>query len=418
MPIEENEVLTTGKPIIPRMTPGNLIINNSEHMARIKKIREQMNRSRIAALYLTNPTRILYTTGFSHISTERPLALIIPQKDSIFMLGPHLEEDHVKADAPLIQEFISYPDYPGTAHPLRQFARVLKQRGLANSKIATDSPDGAAGGWGYRGPSLKEILPLAKIVNGKDIVDNLRLMKSKQEIRLLRESARWAERAHDILMEKLTPGVHDAIAGVEASYEALTRMLKKLGTRYRQLRWGLSPVVVGCRGQVGPESAIPHAVFSPRKVRKGDVLVTEAGVEVGGYTSELERTVIIGKPGQKEKKYFDAMLKAQEAALDSFKPGIPCSQVDTAARTAIQKAGLSKALRHHVGHGIGIDGHEPPWLDPGETTIMKTGMVFSCEPGLYVPGMAGFRHSDTVEITSRGMALITHYPRSLEALTI
>ena len=387
-------------------------------MARIKEIRDQMNRSRIQALYLTSPTRILYATGFSHISTERPLALVIPQKDPIFMLGPHLEEDHVRHDAPLIQEFFSYPDYPGTEHPIRQFAKILKQKGLTNGKIATDSPDGAAGGWGYRGPSLRDLLPQSKILNGRDIVDRLRIVKSKQEIRLLRESARWAEKAHDILMEKLAPGVHDAIAGVEASLETLEAMMKALGAKYRQLKWGLSPVVIGCRGQVGPESAIPHAVYSPRKIKKGDVLVTEAGVEIGGYTSELERTVLVGKPGLREKRYFDAMLHAQDTALDAFKPGVPCSRVDEAARAAIEKTGLSSALRHHVGHGIGIDGHEPPWLDRGEKTIMKPGMVFSCEPGLYVPGLAGFRHSDTVEITKRGMDLITTYPRTLEKLTI
>jgi Xaa-Pro dipeptidase len=400
------------------MSPDDLVISKSEHSARIKKIREQLNRSRIAALYLTNPTRILYTTGFSHISTERPLALVIPQRDPIFMLGPHLEKDHVRQDSTLIQDFFAYPDYPGTTHPIRQFVKVLKQKGLANSKIATDSPDGAAGGWGYRGPSMRELLPQSKIFNGRDLVDRMRLVKSRQEIQLLRESARWAEKAHDILMEKLSPGVHDAMAGVEASLEALGRMMSKLGARYRQLKWGLSPVVVGCRGQVGPESAIPHAVFSPRKIKRGDVLVTEAGVEIGGYTSELERTVLMGKPGREKRRYFDAMLKAQDAALDSFKPGVPCSRVDQAARRIIEAAGLSSALRHHVGHGIGIDGHEPPWLDPGETTIMKPGMVFSCEPGLYVPGVAGFRHSDTVEITNRGMDFITRYPRSLEELTI
>ena len=387
-------------------------------MVRIRKIRDQMNKSRIAAVYLTNPTRILYTTGFSHISTERPLALVIPQKDPIFMLGPRLEEDHVRQDTSLIQEFYSYPDYPGTTHPIRQFVKILKQKGLANGKIATDSLDGAAGGWGYRGPSLRDLLPQSKVFNGRDLVDKLRLVKSRQEIRLLRESARWAGKAHDILMEKLGPEVHDAVAGVEASLGTLGRMIRQFGARYRQLKWGLSPVVVGCRGQVGLESAIPHAVFSPRKIKKGDVLVTEAGVEIGGYTSELERTVLVGNPGRKERRYFDAMLKAQDAALDAFKPGVPCSSVDDAARGIIEKMGLSSALRHHVGHGIGIDGHEPPWLDPGETTIMKPGMVFSCEPGLYVPGLAGFRHSDTVEITTRGMALITRYPRSLEKLTV
>src|SRR2546425_3768843 len=400
------------------MVSGDLIISQLEHKSRIKRIRDQLKRSRCAALYLTNPTRILYATGFSHISTERPLALVIPLDGTIFMMGPRLEENHVEQDSTLIEEFFSYPDYPGTTHPIRHFVKVLRQKGLAGSKIATDSVEGSAGGWGYRGPSLRDLLHQAKMVDGKELVDSLRWVKSRQEIHLLRESARWAEKAHDILMENIAPGKHDALIGLKASYETLTGMMKKLGARYRQLKWGLSPVVVGCRGQVGPGSAVPHAVFSKRRIRRGDVLVTEAGVEVGGYTSELERTVIVGRPGPREKKYFDAMLRAQDAALSTFKPGVTCSQVDAAARKTIEASGLTGALRHHAGHGIGIDGHEPPWLDPGEKTIMRTGMVFSCEPGLYIPGFAGFRHSDTIVITKNGMNFITDYPRELEKLTV
>src|SRR5713101_3947638 len=322
------------------MISGDLVISQSEHKSRIEKIRDQLKTSSCAALYLTNPTRILYATGFSHISTERPLALVIPQNGAIFMMGPHLEEDHVRQDSTLIEEFFSYPDYPGTTHPIRHFVKVLRQKGLTGSKIATDSVDGAAGGWGYRGPSLRDLLQKPNMLDGRDLVDNLRWIKSKQEIRLLKESARWAEKAHDILMENIAPGAHDAIIGMKASHEALTRMMKNLGARDHQLKWGLSPVIVGCRGQVGPGSAVPHAVFSKRKIRRGDVLVTEAGVEVGGYTSELERTVVVGRDGPKEKKYFDAMLRAQDAALGSFKAGTPCFEVDTAARKAVESTGF------------------------------------------------------------------------------
>src|SRR5947208_6491090 len=340
--------------------------------------------------------------------------MIIPKDGDNFMMVPHLEEYHARQDCALIEEFFSYPDYPGITHPIRHFVNVLTRKGLAGSKIATDSVEGSAGRWGYRGPSLRDLLHQAKMVDGKELVDSLRWVKSRQEIHLLRESARWAEKAHDMLMENIAPGKHDALIGLKASYEALTGMMKKLGARYRQLTWGLSPVVVGCRGQVGPGSAVPHAVFSKRRIQRGDVLVTEAGVEVGGYTSELERTVIVGKVGPTEKKYFETMLRAQDAALSTFKPGVACRQVDAAARTTVEAAGLTEALRHHAGHGIGIDGHEPPWLDPGEKTIMRTGMVFSCEPGLYIPGFAGFRHSDTIVITKNGMNFITDYPLDLE----
>lgn len=400
------------------MPSAELKISQAEHKSRIQKIQNRMRRSRIDALYLTNPTRILYTTGFAHISTERPVALVIPRDSPLFFMGPHLEYDHIREECKLADEIYVYPDYPGKIHPIRLFAKFMGQRGLSSARIATDSMEGAAGGYGYRGPALRDLMSRAKFIDGRDIVDSLRLVKSTPEIGLLRESAKWSELAHDILLDNLRPGMHDAIVAVKSSYEALERMLKKLGQRYLQLKIALSPLVVGFRGQVGAASAIPHAVYSKNKIRKGNVLVSEAGVEVGGYTSELERTVVIGKPSPRAKRYFEAMLRAQDKALESFRPGVGVSKVDGAAAESIKQSGFSDAARHHTGHGIGLEGHEPPWLDPGDRTIMKSGMVFSCEPGLYVPGYAGFRHSDTVAITKRGMDLITHYPRGLEDLTI
>jgi Xaa-Pro aminopeptidase len=400
------------------MVSDDLVIPWSEHKDRLEKVRRRLVKSRLGALYLANPTRILYATGFAHISTERPLAVVIPREGPVFMMGPHLEFDHVKQDCPLIEEVYTYQDYPGSLHPMRHFAKILATKGLASSRIATDSFQGAAGGWGYRGPSIAKLMKEAKFLDGRDIVDNMRLVKSQQELRLLRESAKWSQVAHDILLENVRPGSSDVLVGLRTSFEALSRMLRRLGRRYRQLKWGLSPVVVGFRGQVGPESAIPHAVFAKRKIRKGDVLVTEAGVEIGGYTSELERTVIVGKASSKSRRYFQVMLTAQSAALKAFKAGVSCSRVDDVARGAVETSGLSNCLRHHTGHGIGLDGHEPPWLDPGDRTVMRAGMVFSCEPGLYVPGYAGFRHSDTIVVTRSGMDFITEYPRELEEMTI
>jgi len=400
------------------MAIDELKISNAEHRSRIESIQRQLRRKRLDALYLTNSTRILYTTGFSHISTERPLAAVIPDEGLPFFMGPHLEYDHIRRECPLAGDVLTYPDYPGKTHPMRLFAKFMGQKGLGSSRIATDSVEGAAGGYGYRGPSLRDLMSRAKFSAGRDIVDNMRLTKSRQEIRLLRESAKWSEVAHDILLENTRAGLHDAVVAVKSSYDALVRMLKKLEQSYVQLKIALSPVVVGYRGQVGIDSAIPHAVYSKNKIRRGDVLVTEAGVEVGGYTSELERTLIVGKPSSRAKRCFEAMLNAQNAAFKEFRPGIRCNKIDEAANRAIEDSALKEGLRHHAGHGIGLDGHEPPWLDPGDKMVMREGMVFSCEPGLYFPGYAGFRHSDTVVITKSGMDFITHYPRDLEELTI
>ncbi len=301
---------------------------------------------------------------------------------------------------------------------MRLFAKFMGQKGLASCRIATDSFEGAAGGYGYRGPALRDLMGRAKFVAGRDIVDNMRLIKSRQEIRLLRESAKWSELAHNILLENTRAGLHDTMVAIKSSYDALARMLRKLGQSYVQMKIALSPVVVGFRGQVGANSAIPHAVYIRNKIRRGDVLVTEAGVEVGGYTSELERTLVVGKPSSRAKRCFETMLNAQNAALKEFRPGVACNKIDEAADKSVERSVLKEGIRHHAGHGIGLDGHEPPWLDPGDRTIMREGMVFSCEPGLYFPGYAGFRHSDTVVITKKGMDFITHYPRELVELMV
>jgi Xaa-Pro aminopeptidase len=400
------------------MATDELKISTAEHKSRIDEIQRRLRRKRIDALYLTSSTRILYTTGFAHISTERPLAAVIPNEDPPFFMAPLLEYDHIRQECPLASDVVTYPDYPGTVHPMRIFAKFMTQKGLGSSRIATDSLEGAAGGFGYRGPALQDLMRRARFVPGRDIVDNMRLVKSRQEIRLLKESAKWSELAHDILLENTRAGVYDAIAAVRSSYDALVMMLRKLGQSYVQLKIALSPVVVGFRGQVGSNSAIPHSVFTKNKIRRGDVLVTEAGVEIGGYTSELERTMVVGKPSTKVRRCFETMLKAQDAALKAFRPGVRCSRIDEVANRSIKASGFKEGLRHHTGHGIGLDGHEPPWLDPGDRTVIREGMVFSCEPGLYFSGYAGFRHSDTVVITKRGMDFITHYPREIEELSI
>ena len=400
------------------MATDELKISNAEHRSRIEKIQKQLRRKRLDALYLTNSTRIVYITGFSHISTERPLAAVIPDEGLPCFMAPRLEYDHIRQECSLAGDVMTYPDYPGKIHPMRLFAKFMGEKGLASSRIATDSLEGAAGGYGYRGPALRDLMRRAKFVAGRDIVDNMRLIKSRQEIRLLRESAKWSELAHKILLENTRVGLHDTLVAVKSSYDALGKMLKKLGQSYVQMKIALSPVVVGFRGQVGANSAIPHAVYTKSKIRRGDVLVTEAGVEVGGYTSELERTLIVGKPSSRAERCFEAMLNAQNAALREFRPGVRCNKIDEAAERSIQDSALRPGLRHHAGHGIGLDGHEPPWLDPGDRTIVREGMVFSCEPGLYFPGYAGFRHSDTVVITKKGMDFITHYPRELEELTV
>ena len=130
------------------MATDELKISHAENRSRIEKIQEQLRRRRLDALYLANSTRILYTTGFSHVSTERPLAIIIPGEGLPFFMAPRLEYDHIRQECPLAGDVLTYPDYPGKMHPMRFFAKFLGEKGLASSRIATDSFEGAAGGYG------------------------------------------------------------------------------------------------------------------------------------------------------------------------------------------------------------------------------------------------------------------------------
>ena len=395
-----------------------LTISENEHKRRIERVKETLDKRKLDALYLTSGVSFFYLTGYSYIATERPAALVIPLNGEITFMGPLLETDHIPLKTRLIKNIKTYPDYPGKKHPIDHFAKFLKDIGLARKRIGTDNMAGATGIWGYTGPPITEKLPKAKFILAKDIIENMRLIKSKEEIELIRESAKWANLTHSLLQEYTMPGLWDFDVAIAASHEASVIMKKSLGPNYVPQHWGRFPAGAGFRGQVGEMSAIPHSIATKRPMKDGDVLITGAGAEIGGYSCELERTMILGEPTLKQQKYFEIMLMAQEAAFKALRPGVKCSSVDKATSKVLKKAGLSKMMRHHTGHGLGLEGHEPPWLDIGNKVVIKPGMIVSCEPGIYEPGFGGFRHSDTVLITEDSTEMITYYPRDLESLTI
>jgi len=392
-------------------------ISEAEYRRRIEYVRKHLSKKKLKAVYLTNSTSMFYLTGYSFITTERPAALIIPVDGEITFMGPLLEEDHIPLKTAIIEDVKTYVDYPGEKHPIEYFAEFLKDMGLAKKRIGIDNKAGAAGKWGYRGPPITKKLSEAKFVDMKDFVPSMRLIKSEEEIAFIRESAKWANLAHNLLQEYTAEGYWDVEVALAASCEASSIMKKTLGSDYEPMRRS-SPVGVGFRGQIGEMSAIPHAIATKHRIRKGDVVVTGAGADIGGYSCELERTMIVGKPTSKQKRYFNVMTEAQEAAFKMFKPGVKCSDIDKATIKVFKKAGLMHLVKHHTGHGLGLEGHERPWLDMGNNESLRAGMVVSCEPGIYETGFAGFRHSDTILITEDGAEIITYYPRDLEALTI
>jgi len=394
-----------------------LRISWSEYRRRIARVREVMVERGLDALLLTGGKSMFYVSHFTHITTERPAILLVPPDGDLIFLGPLLEADHLRHQTGLVGEVRTYLDYPGETHPIDKFAEWLIDLGYGKAKIGADNPAGAAGAMGYTGPPLPEKMPDAEFEKAGDIIWEMRLCKSEEEIALIKESAKWGNLAHQYLQDYTAPGMWDVEVSLMASLEASSVMKKTLGPEYETLK-GRAPASAGFRGQVGWKSAMPHSIGTPKIIEEGDVLVTGAGSDVGGYGSELERTMIVGEPTPKMEKYFKVMVESQDAAIEALGPGVKCSEVDKAAGKVIRDAGYTPLMRHHTGHGIGLEGHEPPWLDIGNDAELEPGMVVSIEPGIYELGYAGFRHSDTAVITEDGYELVTYYPRDIESLTI
>jgi len=395
----------------------NLKISWDEYGRRLSALRKVMAERKYDTMLVTNGVSIFYLSGFYHMVTERPAALLVPPDGKPVFMGPLLEADHLRHQTPIVGEAYTYLDYPGEIHSIDLFAKWLTDLGYSKSTIGTDNPAGAAGTMGYTGPPLNKKLPDAKLEKADEVIWEMRLCKSEEEINLIRESAKWGNLAHTLLQEYTAPGLWDVEVQLQATLEATSVMKKALGPEYESIRGG-NPCSAGFRGQVGWKSAMPHSIGIGKMIEEGDVLVTGAGCDIGGYYSELERTMIVGYPTAKQTRLFNVMVKAQDAAIEALGPGVKCADVDNAANRVLYDAGHRDLIRHHTGHGIGLQGHEPPWLDQGNQAELKPGMVVSIEPGIYELGYAGFRHSDTALITGDGYELITYYPRDLEPLTI
>jgi Xaa-Pro dipeptidase len=391
-------------------------LSAKELEGRQRRVRDELGRRELDGICLFGPTHVYYLTGFAFIQTERPIGLAFPRRGRSVLFLPRLEEEHAREQA-RVDEVEAYPEYPGRVHPMRRFAEICGDLGLAASAVGIDS-DGYGGGYGYQGPKLSELLRDARVTPARAMIEEMIMIKSAEEVAFIRESAKWGNLAHTLLQQYTRPGLNETEVSERASFEATQAMIRALGPTYRPLSWTGSGAHAGYRGQVGRDSAIPHSLTTNALFQTGDVLVTGAGASIGGYGSELERTMIIGQADEKQRRYFDLMVGAQDTAFAAIRPGARCCDVDQALMRYFESHDLMAHWRHHAGHALGMGIHEAPFFDVGDTTLIQPGMVFSVEPGIYVPGYAGFRHSDTVLVTEDGIECLTYYPRSLEQLTI
>jgi Xaa-Pro aminopeptidase len=389
-------------------------IHEAEYRERTSRLALYARDEGLEGIVLFEPAYVLYYVGFAFVPTERPMAFALNADGEGGMLVPRLEREHAQANA-LVHHVADYPEYPGESHPSDALRSLLAELGL-RARFGADH-DGYPWILGYRGPSLTELVG-ATPVKVTAFVEDQMAVKSSAEIELIRESAKWGNLAHTLLQRYTRPGLTEVEVSQRATNDATLAMLDAIGPVYRAQNPFFEGASAGYRGQIGRNAAIPHSLTANITFREGDVLVTGASAPVWGYLSELERTMVIGEPAAEQRVMFDHMVALQDAAFEAIKPGARCSDVDRAVRAYYDEHGLWDYWKHHVGHCIGLRYHEGPFLDIGDDTEIKPGMVFTVEPGLYATGLGGFRHSDTVAVTDDGIEFLTYYPRDLESLTL
>jgi Xaa-Pro aminopeptidase len=393
----------------PKTIPS---ISPAEYQWRREAVAAGMEAAGLDALAVFYPVRVAWLTGFHHIPTERPIALLMGSSGESSLVVPAVEKEHAESSTS-VDEVRVYFEYPGAQHPMETVADVLTEMNARSHRTGADH-DGYVPYWGYRGPRLSDLTGMEPL-DAELIIESLRRIKSATELECIQLSCDWAVRAHHRMQSAIRAGKTEMECYTPAADETLFEMIREMpGWRPKGVdRSGLTAMFVG-----GRSTAMPHGFVKGHGVQAGDVLVSGAGANIDGYRSELERTMIVGDPTPEQERAFAAMLALQSRAIEVMAPGVPAGEVELATVRLAEELGVDANLRHHVGHSIGLEGHEAPFLDRGDDAILEPGMVFTVEPGVYFKERGGFRHSDTVVITPDGRRVMTDYPRELKDLTI
>ena len=375
---------------------------------KVGEVQAALEKRKLDGLLTFYYPEIYYLVGFFHYPTERPVALFVPRNADPILFIPRLETDYVHegAWAPDVE---SYFEYPGTTHPIDWMCERLAARGYGQGRLGW--AESLAVGTRER---LAKALPHADWQRAGDIVAALRLVKDAEEIELMRRAAHYSDWM-----------VGEGISLVQAGERPSEIDLEQAMVRgvIQKMQKELDPVVAvpGLAGALvcsGPRSAFPHGFPTARRVAPGENLILSVACFVGGYFAESERTFILGDPSSEQRHRYETDRSAQEVGTQGLVAGARCGDVNKQCLDVIRGAGLGQFLRHRQGHGIGVQNHEPPWIEDGDDTILAPGMAVSCEPGIYCPGQGGYRISDSVVITATGPERLTQYPRDLESIVI
>lgn len=372
-------------------------ITAEERRGRLERARVLLKQNDLNAMVLTGGTSMEYFTGIRWGLSERLLAAIIPVTGSAFLVTPKFEQARALEQArtgPLGRDTDVYA-WEEDESPYALVANGLKSRKLATGTIGVEETVRFVFADG-----IGAALPVVTVKNATPVTAGCRMVKDAHEIVLMRHASQVTLKAYEAAWRSLKDGM------TQNDFAAL------VAQAHRQLGYDGSAGV-----QVGKYSALPHGSATPQVVREGSILLIDGGCKVEGYSSDLSRTFVLGRATQRMKDVFEVEHRAQTAAVKTARPGLACEAVDSAARKVITDAGFGpdyKYFSHRVGHGMGMDGHEWPYLVRGNKLPLAPGMVFSDEPGIYIPGEFGVRLEDDMLITEGGAELFTPQSPSLE----
>jgi Xaa-Pro dipeptidase len=372
-------------------------ISSHEREQRIDRARQLMEEKSIAAICLAGGTTLEYFTGVKWGNSERLMLLVLPAKGDPFAVCPAFEADRLQERFALV---------PAVAHTK---LRTWQENEDPYTRVAAGLKElvgrGSAIGIEERVPyvfaeGIERALPQATFTSATPVTEGCRAIKSPAELALMQLANSVTLQVYEAAWRSGHPGMttHDFSAFVASAYAQVG-----------------FPGDASC--ETGEYSALPHGSIHAQTIREGAIVLIDDGCTVEGYQSDISRTFVYGKPSDKMKKVFDIVQRAQASALAKARPGVPCEAVDAAARKVIDDAGYGPGYTHflhRVGHGIGMDGHEWPYLVQGNTLPIAENMTFSDEPGIYLRGEFGIRLEDDMHITADGAKLFTGPSPSLE----
>ncbi|HEY5805082.1 MAG TPA: Xaa-Pro peptidase family protein [Lysobacter sp.] len=385
-----------GGPALASLTTGAKPIPVEERQARIARLQRLMVDQKIGALILESGSSLDYFTGIQWHRSERTTAAVIPARGDIVVVTPAFEEPSIRETLAVAGDVRPWNEHES---PFALLVGALVDRGVTSGAIAFESTtrvfivDGVreASGGAYR------------VVSGDALVKAVRLIKSPAELALMQTANNVTLAALRHVHGNVRPSMRPDEIG--AMTNAATAALGGVP--------GFALVLLN------EASAYPHGSNLPQTVREGSVILMDVGCSVHGYQSDISRTWVMGQPTAKQRKVWDTVKRGQELALATARPGTPVGAIDDAVRAFYEKEGWGPGyqlpgLPHRTGHGIGLDGHEPPYLVHGDATPLAPGMCLSDEPGIYIPGEFGIRLEDCWHMTETGPKLFTQLARSID----